>query len=317
MTREAQAKRNPIGEIARSLIMPLCTLGLALYAVFLSQRLSRHVLEGLALAINSVLPTGFPFMILCDIYIHLSKRAKRGGFNKLLGKIMGLPVSGIAPLFAGWICGFPQGAIGADELYRVGELDKANTERLIPLASLPSLPFIIGGVGLGMLKSRRQGIIIAVSILLSSLIAGIITKRKITETNNSIIIIGQKFSIVESIKKAGASFVTIISFITAFSVLGGALDYVLPGKWLRLVLAMLLEVTRAVKLISEASLPEWLRIGLCSSALGVGGLSALLQSRALVTEGKLSFIPYILIKLLVGALSFGISVSIFLLLNML
>ncbi len=288
-------------------LLPIFTLGMVLYALFLSDRLGAFVLEGLRLSVNCVLPTGFPFMLLCDIYMYISADAKPGLLSKLEGWLLGISPVHVPILICGWICGFPQGALVASDLYRNNRISKEECQRLIPLASLPSLPFVIGGVGIGMLGCKTYGIIIAISIISASLIAGIIIRRKQTEYSVSNFISRQSYSFVFSVKRAGSNFITVISFITIFAVIGGALDYIIPYEWMRGVVKIILEVTGGVKYLSTTQIGEHIRLGLCSIALSLGGISALMQSKALCLDTDLSFLPYPFIKILVAAISFCIT----------
>ena len=292
----------------KGLLLPLSTVCLILYAVFLSDKLSEFVIEGLWLTVNCVLPTGLPFMIISDLYTSLVSYSDSGFFGRIFGVLFGMPDEAVGCYLTGSICGFPIGAMGVGDLYLRGSIDKERAERLIPIANNPSLSFIIGGVGLGMYKDLRVGIMLASAVQLSAIITGIILRKKISKKQNTGFITRQNYSFIASVKKSGLAFISIASFIMVFSVIGGVLEILLPDVFMPLV-ALFLEVTRGVKFFSSASMPFSLSLSLSAFTLAFGGISVLMQSMALLSNCNLKYTPYIFIKLLQGIFAFIITYS--------
>lgn len=290
----------------KKLLLPISTICLVLYAIFLSDKLGKFVIEGLHITINYVLPTGLPFMIISDLYRSLISTCNGGIYERIFCGIFGLPKEALGCFLCGNICGFPIGAIGAGELYKSRIIDKKSAERLIPISNNPSLSFVVGGVGLGIYNDIKAGVILALSVILSAAMTGVIFRGKNKTDKENVNFTSHKFNLVESVKKCGLAFVSIASFIMVFSVLAGILETLLPD-FMKPVVALFLEVTRGARFFSSAKIALHLSISLSAFTLGFGGISVLMQSMALTSDLDISFSPYVFLKLTQGIFAFFIS----------
>lgn len=290
----------------KSLLLPFSTVCLVLYAVFLSDRLGKFVVEGLLLTVNCVLPTGLPFMIISDLYRSLAYSSGGSIWERMFKAIFGMPRAALGCFLCGNICGFPIGAMGVGDLYKNGVIDKKRAERLIPISNNPSLSFIVGGVGLGMYKNMKAGIVLAIAVQLSAVITGMVLRKKGSIIEENDYYSSQKFSFIASVKRSGLAFVSIASFIMVFSVVAGVLETFLPES-VKPIVALLLEVTRGAKFFASCGTALPLSISLCAFTLTFGGISVLMQSMALLNDLDLKFTPYVFIKLMQGIFAFIIS----------
>lgn len=290
----------------KNLLLPFLTICLVLYAIFLSDKLGKFVIDGLMLTVNCVLPTGLPFMIISDLYRSLAYSNSGGILEKIFERVFGMPRAALGCFLCGNICGFPIGAMGVGDLYKNGMIDKKRAERLIPISNNPSLSFIVGGVGLGMYKDIKAGILLAASVQLSAVITGLILREKRCKIEKNDYYSCQKFDFVASVKRSGLAFVSIASFITVFSVIAGALEIFLPEQ-IKPIVALFLEVTRGARFFSSYGVSIPLSISLCAFTLTFGGISVLMQSMALLNDLDIKFTPYVFIKFLQGIFAFIIS----------
>ena len=294
----------------RSLALLLMTV---LFGIFLSAEVSGYILEGMELAVKAVIPSSLPFMIIADLYTHYGSPEELTVIGNMLCKAVGIKQYMLSAFICGNVGGFPIGAKMAADLYSINKRDKDELERLIPLSSNPSSAFVIGGVGLGMYRDTRIGIILLTGIFISMLLCAKITKPKTSNIIFSNDISKQKYNFVTSVKQSGLSCISLISFISIFSAVVGLVKNHIKNTVISYSLITILEVTNAVKIFSNShQIPLHISVGLSGFALGFGGLSVMMQSAALLSGSGLDMKKYLLIKLIQGAICGSISSILFL-----
>lgn len=274
-----------------------------LVGVMASANMGEYVKEGMLLAVSTVVPTSLPFMIMSDLYVCWGRPENIGILRSMLTRSLGIGKYGIAPLICGNIGGFPIGAKMCAECYSRGMLTKEEAEWLMPLSNNPSPAFVVGGIGMGIYKSATFGITMLLSIYSATILCGIILgrngrKTQLTENN-----VNNSFDFVASVKNAGLSSISIISFISVFSAALGMMKRYVKYAPVTYVVSAFLEVTNAVKIYSSAGdLPREIGMILSAFALGFGGISVGLQSSVFASSSGLKMRKYYLVKLLEGVL---------------
>ena len=298
-----QSKQS-VREQMKSIFLLALTLS---FGLTMSKEVGEYVKEGLELAVRYVIPTSFPFMIVSDIYVSYGRpeniRILKGAFCSLFG----FSPYCLAPFICGNVVGFPIGAKMCADCYRSGVITKEEAERLIPLSSNPSCAFVIGGVGMGIWGETRVGILLIASIYCATILCGVITRTKRKNDVLNAVYVNNSYDFIASVKNSGLSSVSIISFISAFSVLNGIVNIRVNNALFLHVFFAFSEVTNAIKLYASSGLlrTEFALI-LSAFALGFGGACVGLQSSAFTSLAGLKMKKYYLVKLLEGVLSAGI-----------
>ena len=280
----------------------------AICGIAFTKEMGEYVIVGMQLAVISVIPSSFPFMIISDFYTHYGRPEKMRHFSSAFRRLSGLPESALGTFICGNIGGFPIGAKMASELYRVGGIDKDNAERLAALSSNPSCAFVFGAVGLGMYGNYRIASLLLASVYISTFICVLVTKTKHRKNRLPNENFKQSYNFVKSVRNAGTSSVSLIAFISCFSVLVGMIKNHIKSTYISSAIIMIVEVTNAAKTFSQSSVFSslWSLI-LTSFSLGFGGLSIMMQSAIFTEEAGLSMKKFVCIKLLEGMLSAAIT----------
>ena len=141
------------------------------------------------------------------------------------------------------------------------------------------------------------------SVILSACITGFIFRRKKKDFTKSEYISRQSFSLVESIKSAGMSSITISSYIIFFSALISLVEKIFGNDFFLALISAFLEIAGASNLIARLSnsLGVYSLI-LTAFALGFSGFSVHLQSFVFMPK-ELSKKRYLLMKLVQGVIS--------------
>lgn len=306
-------------DITRGIFASFFGIGLIAAVIALAtifpKKLAEYVNEGLSLAIEKVLPTAFPFMILTSLVEVYSRPALKGVISSLVSRIFSIPKSAVGALIIGNVSGFPIGAKLACELYSGGAISRDSCERLIAYSNTPSPAFIIGVVGGSLFGSTKLGILLFISVILGNAITARLFKQKEDICQNDVLIVGQNYSFVESVKSAGSACITLISFIVIFSVLVGFVRDYIDFVPLQALIIIFLEVTSATSYITkELTNIPLVTFALTAFSLGFGGLSVMAQTAAFTAERDLSLFPYFKIKLVSALASLLVSIFLYLIL---
>ena len=282
----------------------LCLFGVLFFGLSLSSEMSEYVKDGMRLAVECVIPSSFPFMIISDLYLYLGRPENLRVLGRFFSRMLGLPISGLSAFICGNIGGFPIGAKMVCDIYSSGAISKEDAERLLPLSSNPSCAFVIGGVGLGIYRDARIGVLLLASVWVATLLCGFITRANVDNSQIADYKHKQSYSFVNSVKGAGVSSVGIISFISLFSVINGLIKKHVKYVPLKYIFSAISEVTNAVKFFSLLpSKMNFAALVLSAFSLGFGGLSVAMQSAVFTSSSNLKMHKYYLIKLLEGLLS--------------
>ncbi|MGG5462349.1 sporulation integral membrane protein YlbJ [Clostridium sp. B9] len=308
----------------------LLTLTVVYFIV--NPRLSMEAsLSGAKLFFNSILPTMFPFMVICNMIINLDGIKL---YSKILGpllcKPLGLSNSCSFALVASFLCGYPLGAKYSTDLYKKGVISEEEFSRLLNIASNIGPLFLIGAVGTSMLDNSTLGYLLLIPSYLSTIIIGILTKNKKRgqhfplpnkETTNS----SKHQNIGEVIKKSIEDatfnilvlcgyviiFSVIISMIKTLFISTGTLSNLcqllnIPEDILSGVFLGSIEVTNGCNIISSSNIPLVFKLCLLAFLSSFGGLSIIAQTASFFYKENVSMTKYFLYKVLQGIVAFVI-----------
>lgn len=286
-------------------------------------------LAGAKLFFNSVLPTMFPFMVICNMIINLDGIKL---YSKILGPILCKPLGLSYPcsfaLVASFLCGYPLGAKYSTDLYKKGIIEYDEFSRLINIASNIGPLFLLGAVGTSMLGNSTLGYLLLIPSYLSAFIIGIITKnkkreKKISLPNEGITESKAYYNLGEVIKKsiedASLNILVLCGYVIMFSVIISMVKTLFISTGTLTSLSSLLnipedifnglflggiEVTNGCNIIASSNLSILSKLSLISFLSSFGGLSIIAQTSSFFYKEKVSITKYFFYKVLQGIISF-------------
>lgn len=300
-----------------------CIFALFLLALFLRNPrvASEAVIDALKKCAGLLIPSLFPLMVVAEIAVEsgaIERLTKP--VSSVVAKILGIKKEAVAPLFLGLVGGYTTSVGGALSLLGSDKISKSDCERIIALSSLPSLSFLTGFVGLGVLKNSTDGWILWGVAVFSALILGFFTRKSTQKADATLIKTESKSSaspskiIVGAISHSAYSMLLICACVIFFSALIAALSFPLdtlgiPKNAQKIILGAL-EITSGT--LACADIPSHsLRACACGAMIGWSGLSVHFQIVALCDGYGLSFKKYFLLKAIQGLLCATISFLIF------
>ena len=137
---------------------------------------TRGVTDGIELCLSTLIPSILPFMFVSCFLLESGLLWRTGKMFSFIGeRLFGLPGYCAPVILFSMIAGLPVGARLTEELYVKGMITKTQGQRMLFFCMNPGPAFVITGVGQKMLGSRELGIMIYASLIISSLLIGILS----------------------------------------------------------------------------------------------------------------------------------------------
>lgn len=288
-------------------------------------------LDGAKLWFKAMLPTLFPFLVICNLLISYDGITV---YSKILGpllcKPLGLSKSCSFPLAASFLCGYPLGAKYCTDIYELGYIDRKEYIRLLNVASNCGPLFIVGSVALAMLGNVKLGYILLIANYLSLIIIGFITKTKASSSSleskmPTIKIKNFGVAFKEAIDNALTTTLTVGGFIILFSVViaiiknNAQISIVfnnieslinLPKDSLYALFLGSIEITNGCNILATSSLTLPFKLSIISFLCSFSGLSIIAQVTSFTSKHDVPTARYMLLKLVQGIVSFIITFTI-------
>ena len=285
---------------------------------------------GLNLVIKAILPTIFPFSVICNLIIHYDGISF---YSNILGPIICKPLKlsncSSFPIVASLLCGYPLGCKYCCDLYELGCISKEEYLRLLNIASNASPIFLIGSVGAAMLGNIKYGFILLLGNYLAPLIIGFFTKKNTHEFNNSneypLKTDGSyNFGIIikTSIENAINTTLQVGAFVIIFSIIIGIIknNFLIniifnnvekllslsPNSLYGIFLGSI-EYTNGCKILTSISSSIIFKLSAISFICSFSGLSIIGQISSFTGKFNVSLKKYSFIKFIQGIISFIIT----------
>ncbi len=259
-------------------------------------------LSGFQAWVLNVLPSVLPFIFLTKVLSNLGNiQTFSKVFSKPIGKLYNCPSSASYVFLMSIISGYPVGAKMTADLYQNQEISKQDAFKMTSFCSTSGPMFIIGAVGVGMLKSSLFGYIIFLAHVIGALINGFLYKNiKVNEEtaqSNNQTKNKKDFNIGEIVTDSALSILSVGTIIAIFFVIIHSLSPIfnfLPSSLIG-VFEGFIEITKGCIDITSI-LPIKLATLACTFIISFGGLSTILQSLTMLNKLKMPVKLFVLQK---------------------
>ena len=261
--------------------------------------------QALALCLQTVLPSLFPFFVLSSLLIASGAAEELSrALEPFMRPLFRLGGAGAGALALGLAGGYPAGARTAAELYREGALSKEEAERLLAFCNNSGPGFILGVCGGAVLRDARAGVYLYLVHVASAVLTGAVLRPRRAERSARRRRGAQAKPLAAAfpaaVRESFAAAWSVCGFVVIFAVAARFVTRLLPGGAL---LVGFLELTNGVLALSAG------RGGfvLCAVFLGWGSLSVHAQTLSVLDGTGLSARRYFLGKALQAAVSVPIA----------
>ena len=291
---------DEVKSMRRRILPTLGLLGVMALLLLCSADAAQAVRDALALCVQSVIPALFPFFVVSSLFIDLGCAAVLGrSLAPIMRRLFGVSGAGGTAFLLGIIGGYPVGGRTAGELYRSGQCEREECERLLAFCNNAGPSFILGIAGLGCFGSVRVGAWLYLIHVGAAVMVGLLfrsTSRQMgrpekTETPR------WADALIQAVRGGAMSMVNICAFVVLFLVilrLFSRFTGIQHGAILGIV-----EMTNGIlRLANDRRGFIW-----AAGLLGWGGLSVHCQTAAVLSGSGLSLKRYFIGKALQAAIS--------------
>lgn len=269
--------------------------------------------NGIELSLYTLIPSMFPFMFLSSFIINsgLCEKSEKL-FSFTTEKIFRLPGVCGSLIILSMIGGLPIGARMAGELYDKKYITCKQGQRILLFCINPGPAFIITTVGYYMLGSKKAGIIIFVSLVISSLLIGFISKFIFSDEITEVISkkanskLNVQSSVVASLTESSRGMLNVCSWVVLFSCFIEMFDLLPISDELKMFAGSVLEVTNGCK-NAALNYPVTALAGI----IGFGGICAHIQMLPSIVKLKLPLKYFLSARIINSGLSIIISSVLF------
>ncbi len=263
----------------------------------------------LTLCGSAVIPSLFPFLVISDFLV-------RSGLCEVMGNILSaitgwlfkLPGSAGCAILISTVGGYPVGARMTAQLLEKGKITLRQSRRMMLFCINAGPAFVIGTVGSTMLLSRKAGVILYISLIVSAMFIGIIM-RFISEGEFDIRQEKSDFNpsvMSECVLHSTNSMLTMCGWIMLFSCINAYISK-LPFNESTLVwINIITEVTTGC-----ASASESFPVSVQALVMGWAGLSVHCQIMPFVKATGLKITHFFLSRIIHGSLATAIAMILF------
>ncbi len=215
-----------------------------------------------------------------------------------------------------FLSGYPVGAKTVLDLYENGAIGKEEVFRVACLSSTTGPMFLVGAVGVRMFQSAAVGWIMFCSHLLAVCSVGFLFRYTGKECSLPIRIPKPQGDLYDVLSSSVLSILCVGGSIALFYAFGqmiadlGALAGI-KNPVITAVIRGILEMTSGCALLSEHGTP--VNAALAAFLVTFGGFCVLMQQIVYLSKANVKALPFLLVKLLQGALAFGICLGLYLL----
>ncbi len=286
-----------------------------------AQAVSEGVRSGLAVCAVTLIPSLFPFMILCSFLVtsRLGDRLS-DAFSPVTERFFRLPSYMGSVFILSLIGGFPAGAKMISEMYRAGRIDSSIASRMLCFCVNAGPAFLITAVGSRMFGNAAAGVLLFTSQTAASIVLAFLTRLLPTKQTEVDPVQAKTKplmpSFVSSVKTAADAMFSVCAFVTAFSavisfidslniaeVLDGLIAFA-PKGFADAILNGLFEVTLGCAKSPDigGTLSLYFACAICS----FGGLSVMGQALSFFSALPVKTLPYLLSRPIHMVLSCGV-----------
>lgn len=281
-------------------IAPCAGIILFLILFFYPADFMRGAAIGLKNSAAIIVPSLFPSMVAASLLAEgRTPRLLKKYIEPLTQRLFGQPADCLVAVIAGLFGGYPSGTKAAAALCDNGIISENCAKRLMLFCVNAGTGFCVNAIGVSLLHSKRAGVIIFVSLVVSALVTGLFTKAE--NAYQATATVSEKSAseaFVGSVASGASGIITVCAFSVLFSGLIAVISKTVTDNRLIIVISCLLEITSGC-----ASAAGKFPLPVICAACAFGGVCVHLQIFALAGEHKPDILRFYIFRMIHAALA--------------
>ncbi len=290
-----------IMKINKNRFLTIALLMLAGVPICFSVQSKEGALLGLALAQKVVIPSLLPLLILFNLAQEFAARRPAAEFCKRLMRVLfHLPGCSLSAVLFGLSGGYPAGALLTAALYEDEKITRREACRIMQFNMSGGAGFIITAVGVGILKSKKAGLVLFASVTAAAVICAVFGGIFARKENISKSEFAKPCDSGDALNKSVEASLRSVLKLSAYIILFCAFREILH---IPEIFAPAIEITSGLTAASgRFSLPQ------TAFFLAFGGFCVHLQILPVLRKLKMPYFKFFAGRLFCGALSFMICI---------
>lgn len=270
--------KNTITKRLKRLLIYSVAAVLCILIIGFSGSIGTGIKNGIAVCLNQLIPSLFPFMVFSSYISLCPPPFKRNSIaDKICNKVFGMGAICLTPYFLGLSGGYPIGAKTIAALRKEKRITQNEAERLFYWCINPAPAFTITAVGTFMLGSTPAGIIIYASCVLASLTTGLLCRfladgEKAPEKAQQVAIPYTK-RLVNAVSSGSSAMLSVCAWVLTFCCLSSIFELLPVSKSTLLFIRLIAEVTTG----SGTAAAEGMPLPVIAAVIGFGGFAVICQ----------------------------------------
>lgn len=263
------------------------------------------VKEGIAVCLDTVIPSLFPFLLVTSvsydvgIFDFLSRKA-----DKITSFLFALPGAAFPIILMSLLGGFPVGAILSEKAFEKGQLSGVQAKRLLMFCVNPGPAFAVSAVGYSILGSKEAGLIIYLSIAVSSVLTGVLVR--FFDSDDRLVLPEKRETrkadlphiLSDSVTNCVRNMLNICVWVVIFSCLGKLAEILPLSEGALVFFKMTSEVTNGVITASK-----YFMLPVITAVISFAGFCVHFQLMPYLVKLKLKYKYFLSVRILSAALS--------------
>lgn len=309
-------------KISISVLIMCLLLFITSQLLIYSKDILNAVLFSLDIWQKSIFPSLFPFFVLSSILVEY-------GFVEFVGELFKPIMNYIFKckgecafvLIMSLISGFPSSAKYTKELYNKGIIDEREASKILMFTHFSNPLFILGTVALTFLNNKEIGFFVLFFHYITNFIIGLLVrnyvpnkdknikfnlKQAILSMHNKRISNNKTFGkiLTNSLTEGINTLLFVLGVVTFFLIITTIIDKnIHVNTYHQSIINGIFEMTQGLKYISLLDIPLKFKATLSVMILSFGGFSVHVQMIGILSDTKISYLPFLTARLLHAAIS--------------
>ena len=305
----------------KKILFTLCVfLFILLYVLFAKDNVL-IISESIHLFINCVLPSVYIFILFTEIIKNFGLvEYFSSTLLKVISKVFNVSKNSSIIIIIGFLFGYPNASKYISFLNSKGSICQDDITKLVSFTNNANISYILLGIGVGILKDIKIGIILAISHYLSSIIIGIIQsfsfsksiiQQNIIFSNIKTVKIDKFEMFKQSIKNSIITLMYVFSYMIIFTFIPSFIinifSFIPISELVKGIFIGIFELTSGIDMLSSINISINLKVCIISFILSFSSLMVIFQIYTYLSSCKIKLSKILLYKLFHGILSFIIT----------
>ncbi len=294
----------------KNIITFVLILGFTILSLIYSEKISLAIINSIERCLKIVIPSLFAFMVISSLIIKSGlHRYFSRPFRFISKYILHIDENLFSVFLMSFTGGYPIGIKNLAELYDNNEISKKEAERMLSFCYMPSPAFVMGISSPILYSSKKAGIIIYISISISTILFAIISgflKKAESNMKKSDKIKISSETLISAVESSSVSLFKICIMIIFSSVIIVFTEILLSNISINTNISIIINSFIEITTMTELERDIFKLLPIITALFSFGGISVIMQIKT-IAGNRFSFKYFFIARIIIAFLSIIIS----------